>query len=267
MNTEDVVRAHYRRDDLEGVALAALRRVGVDVDALRVEDLAGLDQLHAGAAIATEHVLDALDLSAEMSVLDVGAGVGGPARLAAARHGCRVTGVDLSPDFVAVARSLTDRVGLSALVSFEIGSALALPAGDAAFDRAMLSHVGMNIADKGAVFAEVRRVLVDGGRFAVYEQMRTGDGDLTYPLPWAHDEQSSFVEWREEYARLLVSAGFVVERDESLAPFLAASGPPRQEGLTPADLFGAGFDERIGNNLAAAFAGILSPVLIVARAV
>jgi cyclopropane fatty-acyl-phospholipid synthase-like methyltransferase len=267
MDTEQVVREHYRRDDLEEVVRAALQRVGVDLDEVQVDDLAGLDQLHAGAAPATQHLLEALALTDGMTLLDVGSGIGGPARLAAARTGCRVTGIDLSPDFVDLAQRLTARVGLSGSVRFDIGSATALPYEDASFDRAMLDHVGMNISDKAAVFTEVRRVLTPGGLFAVYEQMRTGDGELTYPLPWAEDERSSFVEWRERYAELLGASGFDVELDEDQRAAIAAAGPPGPGALTPADVFGPGFAERIGNNLAAAMAGTLSPVLMVARAV
>ncbi len=267
MDTERLIREHYRRDDLEEVVCSALLRVGVDINAVRVQDLAGLDQLHAGSVPATEYLLDALELTAGMTLLDVGSGVGGPARLGAARNGCRVTGIDLSPDFVDLARSLTQWVGLTALVTFDVGSATALPYEDGSFARAMLNHVGMNISDKARVFAEVRRVLEPDGLFAVYEQMRTGAGELTYPLPWAEDERASFVESRELYAQLLNSAGFIVERDENRAAALAAAGPPPSGALTPADLFGLGFTERIGNNLVAAMTGILSPVLMVARAV
>lgn len=266
MTEEDVVRGHYSRDDLETVVLDALRRVGVDVDALRVEDLAGLDQLHAGFLPATEHLLDALELTAGTSLLDVGSGVGGPARVAAERHGCPVTGIDLSPDFVELARTLTARVGLADLVTFDVGSATSMPYRDGSFSRAMLNHVGMNIAEKDRVFAEVRRVLEPGGRFAVYEQMRTGEGDLTYPLPWADDETSSFVETRERYGDLLRAAGFGIEVDEDRTAAVAAAGPPPPGSLTPADLFGPGFVERIVNNFTATGAGILGTVLIVARA-
>jgi hypothetical protein len=112
----------------------------------------------------------------------------------------------------------------------------------------------------------VRRVLEPDGLFAVYEQMRIGDGDLTYPLPWADDERSSFVATRQEYAALLNGAGFVVERDEDRAPALAAAGPPPPGSLSPADLVGAGFAERMGNNITATLSGVLAPVLMVARA-
>ncbi len=203
-------------------------------------------------------------MTAESRLLDVGAGIGGPARLAAARTGCRVTGIDLSPDFVNVARSITARVGLTDQVTFDVGSATEMSYDDGAFDRAMLNHVGMNIGAKDRVFAEVRRVLEPDGLFAVYEQMRVGEGDLTYPLPWAQDESSSFVETREGYAELLTAAGFRVEVDEDRTA--QAAGPPAPGALTPAPVFGPGFDKVIGNNIAATMAGILAPVLLVGRA-
>ena len=266
MDAEDLVRDHYSGDDLEGVVLEALERAGADLDALTIGDLAALDQLHAGFGPATEHLLDQLDLSPDSTLLDLGCGVGGPARMAAARHGCTVTGIDLSQDFVDLARALTERLRLSSQVTFEVGSATDLPFDDGSFDRAMLNHVGMNIPDKATVFAEARRVLKPGGRFAVYEQMRTGDGELTYPLPWADDDASSFIETREGYAALLHEAGFAVVHDEDRTPANAAGGPPPGGALTPGDLFGPAFAERLGNNIAAAMSGTLGAILMVATA-
>jgi len=266
MDADDLVRAHYRRDGLEAVVLGAVRDAGLDPGALSVGDLAGLDQLHAGGIAATEHLLDALALGEDAPLLDVGSGIGGPARLAAHRHGCRVTGVDLSPDFVEVARALTARLGLDDVTDFQVAPATALPFADASFSRAMMNHVGMNIADKAAVFAEVRRVLEPGGLFAVYDQMRVGDGELTFPLPWADTEDSSFVETAERYADLLAGAGFRVERDEDRTAANAAAGPPAGA-LTPGALFGPGFGERLANNIVAAMTGTLAARLIVACAV
>ena len=264
MNTENTVRDHYSGDDLEDRVLDALRDAGVDVDHLTVADLGGVDQLHAGGVASTEHLIEVLGVTAGDRLLDVGSGIGGPARVAAARTGCRVTGIDLSPDFVDVARAITARVRLSDQVTFDLGSATAMPYDDGAFDRAMLNHVGMNLPAKDRVFAEVRRVLAPGGLFALYEQMRVGDGDLTFPLPWAEDESSSFVETRERYAELLTAAGFRVELDEDRTA--EAAGPPPPGALTPAPVFGEGFVERIGNNIAATMAGTLAPILIVAKA-
>ena len=265
MEVADLVREHYRGDDLEGAILHALAEAGVDNQSLSVADLAPVDQLHAGFLPATAYLLEQLDLDPESRLLDVGCGIGGPARVAAGTYGCQTVGVDLSPDFIQAGQALTDRVGLGAKVQHRLGSGDALEFTDGSFDRAMIIHVGMNIPDKEAVFAEVRRLLETGGLFGVYEQMRVGDGEPAYPLPWAEDARSSFVEPVETYVELLQRTGFVVERTEDRRAAVArpAEGPSR---LSPMAVFGPRFAERIGNNIAALRAGILAPVVIVARA-
>ena len=271
MDVADLVRQHYGGVDLQAGILAGLAGVGVDIDHLTVDDLSAVDQLHAGFSDATRHLLSRLGVGPDSHLLDVGCGIGGPARMAAADHGCRVTGVDLSPDFVATATSLTARVGLTDLVDFRVASGDDLGVDDASFDAAMMVHVGMNIPDKAAVFTDVRRALRDGGTFAVFEQMRVGDGDLPYPLPWAVDARSSFVASPDEYARDLESAGFSVIATEDRTAQTAGppGGPAPQDGsprLSPMAVFGPEFGRRIGNNIAATSAGLLGTVLILARA-
>lgn len=266
----DAVREHYSAPDLLDRIVGALRAAGVDPDHLTVDDLGGIDQLHAGFTAATHHLLDVLDLDPSTTLLDVGCGIGGTSRLAAARTGCTVQGIDLSDDFVALARELTRRVGLDHLVRIDAGSATALPYDDASFDRAVLDHVGMNLPDKAAVFAEVRRVLRPGSTFVVYDQMRVGDGDLPFPLPWAEDPAISFVETADRYVEHLTEAGFTVESQEdrthaNLVAMLDAADRGEESILTPAVLFGDGFDERIANNIAATRDGLLQPVLMIAR--
>ena len=265
MEPEEVVRQHYSGDDLEQRVFSALRSSGADPESLRLTDLSGIDHLHAGSLPATEHMLARLGLETDHRLLDVGCGIGGTARMAATRFGCKVKGVDLSPDFIGLARSLTDRLGLGELTEFDVASATELPYPDSSFDRAVMCHVGMNLPDKASVFAEVRRVLEPGGLFAVYDQMILAPGQLTFPLPWAEDPSSSFVETREGYAELLAAAGFEVEVDEDRTAAAAAT-PPAPDALNPGHLFGAGFQERIGNNIAAAMAGTLGAVLMVGRA-
>src|SRR6266436_4746410 len=126
---------------------------------------------------------------AGLRVLDVGSGIGGPARYFAAEHGCRVTGIDLTEEFVRVARSLTARTKLDGLVEFRQGSALEMPFERESFDRAYMIHVGMNIADKAGIFREVRRVLKAGGLFTVFDIVRAKDGAMQYPVPWAASEE------------------------------------------------------------------------------
>jgi ubiquinone/menaquinone biosynthesis C-methylase UbiE len=99
----------------------------------------------------------------------------------AARYGCRVTGVDLTPDFVNTARALSKMCGMANRVRFEVGSAVELPLPDASFELALLLHVGMNVPDTATLFREARRVLRERGTFALYEVMHTGAGDLSFP--------------------------------------------------------------------------------------
>lgn len=271
MDVADLVRQHYAGDDLASGILAALAAAGADTDHLTVAQLGAVDQLHAGFVDATRHLLAQLELGPDSRLLDVGCGIGGPARMAAAERGCQVTGVDLSPDFVAAARTLTSAVGLSDRVTFRLVDADDLGVEDGAFDAAMLVHVGMSVPDKGAVFGQVRRALRERGRFVVFEQMRVGEGELPYPLPWAEDDRSSFVATPDAYVEALTATGFRVLRtddrsSQTVWPSAAApaAGPPP---VTPMAVFGPRFGERIGNNIAAARSGLLAPVLILAEAV
>src|SRR3546814_4047995 len=125
-------------------------------------------------------------------------------------YGCRVTGVDITPEFVAVAPGLTRLVGLADRVDHHVGSALGLPFQDGSFDGATLLHVGMNIPDKKRLCTEAQRVLRRGGVFAIYDVMRVGEGDLDFPVPWAETPETSFAVDPASYRRALDAAGFDV---------------------------------------------------------
>ena len=127
-----------------------------------------------------------LQIGADTRLIDIGCGAGGPARAVAARYGCRVTGIDLTDDFIKTGGRLSEACGLQGSVFLHHGSALDMPFDDSAFDRAMMLHVGMNIADKAALM-QTARVLEPGGLFCVYDMMRVRQGTLTFPLPWASD--------------------------------------------------------------------------------
>lgn len=134
MDVSDLVRRHYGRGDLQEAILAALAESGVDTTQLSVTDLAAVDQLHAGFLPATQYLLEQLDLGPQTRLLDVGCGIGGPARVAAAAYGCPVIGIDLSPDFVRVAQALTEHVGLSGLVEHRVSAGDRLDVADQSFD-------------------------------------------------------------------------------------------------------------------------------------
>ena len=262
MDARELVRQHYGAGDLTTAILRALAEAGTDVDRLGPEDLFPVDQLHAGGAPSTRHLLDRLQVGPETRLLDVGCGIGGASRMAALA-GATVTGIDLTPEFVDTATGLTRRVGLEDRARFLATPGESLPLEDDTFDRAVMVHVGMNLPDKQAVFAEVHRVLERGGAFGLYEQMRTADGELTYPLPWAEDARSSFVETAEQYAAALVSAGFTVEEVEDRTA--STLGPPADGPLSPAAVFGPVFVERVGNNVRATRGGLLGAVVVLAR--
>lgn len=274
MDTEQQVAKHYSHGALEHAILDALKASGKDIDKLTPADLAGVDEFHLGWRAATAEIANDLDLSSAFHVLDVGSGIGGPARYFAEAHGARVTGIDLTKEFVEVATALTQRCRLSELASFKQASALALPFTDATFDAAMLIHVGMNIEDKTKLFSEVRRVLRPKARFAVYDVMRMADGELPYPMPWATTPATSFVRTPQDYRRMLTKAGFTVEsevsrRDLSLTLWqetrrrIAEQGPPK---LGLHVLMGEAAKERLGNVIATLERGLIAPIEMIARA-
>lgn len=262
MDVTELVRGHYAQADLVDGILAALAGAGVDTDQLSVHDLAPVDQLHAGGLAATSYLLERLAPAPGSALLDVGCGIGGPARVAASEHGAQVTGVDLTPAFVDAATDLTARLGLGERATFAVTPGERLPFDDGSFAGAMMIHVAMNIPDKRAVFAEVRRVLAPGSTFGLFEQMRREDGPLAFPLPWAEDERSSFVETADAYVAALEAAGFKgVEVEDRTA---STAGPPPSGALSPMAVFGPVFARRVANNVAATRAGTLAAVLMLA---
>ena len=273
MDTTDKVTAHYHHGALREALLGALSATGKNPEALRPEDMEGADEFHIGAAGATRDLSAQLGISRGMHLLDVGSGIGGPARHLAHAHGCRVTGVDLSGEFVAVAQDLTRRMGLGELVDFHHGSADALGFAPGSFDGATLLHVGMNIPDKAAVFAAVHRALRPGGFFAVYDVMRVGEGEFTFPVPWASEPETSFVETPDAYRTALQAAGFRVEAERERRAFardffaamrvrMAERGLP---GLGLHIVMGPAAPQKVANMVAMIERGIIAPVEIIAR--
>ena len=202
-----LVADHYTQGGLEQALLAALATAGKDPNRLTVEDLAPMDEFHIGGREATRELASQMDLRTGLEVLDVGCGVGGPARFLAQQYGCTLTGVDLTEEYASVARKFTARTGLERQARFCRASALELPFRAGSFDRVYMIHVGMNIEDKAALFAEVRRVLKSGGLFALYEVVRDGAGEVTFPVPWANTPAISFLAPSSVYREGLMAAG------------------------------------------------------------
>jgi ubiquinone/menaquinone biosynthesis C-methylase UbiE len=228
----DGVRDHYRATGLVERLKTALLALGPEDQRLTPLKLAALDQFHTRGLAATAELAQLAGITAGLSVLDVGAGIGGPARFLAATCGCRVTGVDLSEPFVDAARYLTERTGLSEQVSFRIGSALQLPFDDSGFDVVLLQHVAMNIPDRAQLYREIRRVLKSGGRFASFDVV-LNSGEPHYPVPWARTPATSFLLTASATREAIEPAGFRMltwqddtEAAKAWGAQLRASGPP-----------------------------------------
>lgn len=202
------VSAHYTSGDLGEKLLTALRAAGKNPDALTLDDLTPVDQFHLGGKPATLQLISRAGFQAGMHVLDVGGGLGGPARTLAKETGCTVTVLDLSEEFCSVGTMLTARTGLAGAVTFQHGSALDMPFADGAFDAAWTQHATMNIADKARLYAEIHRVLRPGGRLALHDAMAGPVQPIHFPVPWARDSSISFLRSPETVRALLADAGF-----------------------------------------------------------
>jgi len=213
-NAEKAVADHYGREGLRDRIFEALQRSGLDLNALKPADLAPVDEFHMGGRAATTYVANLVDLPPGTRVLDIGSGLGGVARYLAGEHGCHVTGIDLTPEYVRIAGDLTERTGLSGLVDFVCGSALNLPWPAASFDAVVTFHAAMNISDRPRLYAEAARVLRPKGVFAIYDVLKGATEGMQFPVPWAETADTSFLVTTTELRRLLDHAGFDIEHDE-----------------------------------------------------
>ncbi len=273
MTIDQRIASHYAHGSLAQSIRAALVEAGKNPERLQPEDLAPVDEFHVGGRRATADLTARLGLTPGMHVLDIGSGIGGAARHMAHTYGCRVTGIDLSADYVAVAQWLSDAVGLAERVDFRAGSATALPFAAATFDAATMLHVGMNIADKAGLMAGVARVLKPGGVFAVYDVMRRSDDVVLYPLPWAAGPDTSFLAGEDDYRAAAVAAGFAVSetRDRTafaIEFFQRQRGRAEAGGLPPLGthiLMGPDAALKRNNMLANLERGVIAPVEMICR--
>lgn len=270
---EDVT-AHYRVPHLLETIRAGLAALGKTPESVSVEDLAPIEEFHVGGRPATKEVLDQLGLQSGNQVLDIGCGIGGPARFAASAYGVRVCGIDLTADYVEIGQELSRWVGLAEKVSLRQASATSLPFTQGMFDAAYMLHVGMNIAEKQTLAREAARVLKPGGLFAIYDVMRLNEEPLKFPLPWAAHAGLSSVDAPNTYKEALQLAGFDIvaernRRDFAIAFFdnlrakQKAAGAPPPLGLH--QVMGDNAAVKMANMLENLQAGRLGPCEIIAR--
>ncbi len=203
---------------------------------MQPDDLAPVEEFHIGGRKATAHAVEKMSLNEDQHVLDVGCGIGGAARYIAAQNGCAVTGIDLTPEYIEIAKTLTELTGLHDRVNFDVSSALSMPFEYAIFDAAITLHVAMNIPERATLYNEIARVLKPGATFCIFDVMKKSGKNLAFPVPWAQSEDTSFLTTPEEMCALLDDAGFDVrevgDRTDFALDFFresmatVANGPP-----------------------------------------
>jgi len=233
------VETHYGRSDLGEAILAALKAAGKDLDHLTPDDLAPIDEFHGGQRPATIRLAELVGFTGTERVLDVGSGLGGPSRYLAWHYGCRVSGVDLTAEFVRMAEMLTRLTRLTDKADFRHGNALELPFEDMSFDVVWSQNAAMNIADRDRLYREMARVLKPGGKLALQEVAAGSAGPPHYPEQWARTPGISFLFSQEATREALEAAGLrvLVWHDTTQAALDAAQARARNAG-GPAPILG-----------------------------
>ncbi|MEM7534041.1 MAG: methyltransferase domain-containing protein [Chloroflexota bacterium] len=280
MADDKTLAAHYAQGRLVASIEAAIAKLGKTPDTITLDDLSVVDAFHVGGQPATEHLLAQLNLNEQAHLVEVGCGIGGGARFAVHTYGCRVTGVDLTPEYVEAGNVISRWIGLDHRIELHQGNALSMPFPDAGagrhpnsgFDGGFLMHIGMNIADKAALFTEISRVLRPGSRFGVYDIMHIGDGALTYPVPWASEPSMSHLASPKQYQQAMIEAGFIVSAVNNRRAFALASFEQRRkqvaENASPSPLgihllMGDTVSAKVRNMMSAIQSGHVAPVEII----
>ena len=247
----------------------ALLDAGKDMEHLTPADLGMLEDFHTLGRIATAQLAELAGITGQDSVLDAGTGIGGTARFLAAAYGCRVAAIDLTPEYVETASWLNKLTGLDGKITVQPGDVTSLPFPDASFDVVISQHVQMNVADKARLYAEARRVLVTGGRLAIWDIAAGVPGELSYPLPWADQPDRGHVVPAAQLRAAIEGAGFAIghwaDLTDDAGSLMRAviSQPPAPLGL---HAFVPGFTVKVTNLIQAMAAGRLRVIQAVALA-
>jgi SAM-dependent methyltransferase len=209
-NKLDPVASHYGIDGLVSRVLSALEQTHGNLEHLTVADLTPVDSFHIRGRAATVELAERVGISPRWRVLDVGSGPGGTARYLAAEYNCQVTGLDLTPEYVALAEHLSELVDLTKDTRFEHGNALSMPFVDENFDCVWMEHVQMNIADKNKLVLEIYRVLKAGGRLVMHEVFKGAAGEPHLPVPWSENSSTNFMVTPAEMRKTIQAQEFEI---------------------------------------------------------
>lgn len=202
------VQGHWTRRGVLARLDAVLTELGHDPQNLTPEILGTVEHLHTGGIGTTRDQAKQIELTPDSRVLDVGCGIGGPARFLAHTYGCRVDGIDLTREWIEAGQVLNKRCRLSERITLRVGDALNLPYSEQAFDVVWCQNVTMNIADKAGFLTGIHRVLKPGGVFTSTEFSLGPGGEVIFPVPWAYDVSISFLDAEDVMRARFDKAGF-----------------------------------------------------------
>ena len=205
------IHSYYSPNDLYNKIIDGLNKLGKDLSKVTLDDLQPVDEFHIRGDAATEELIKLAEFKPDMHILDVGCGIGGSTRRLSHETGCRVTGIDLSNEYIDTAERLTQLLNMQERVTFHACSALELPFDDSSFDGIWSLQMNMNVEDKLAWLQETYRVLKPGGRAVLYEVCGNKNTPLYFPVPWAQDDTMNFLVPPELFRDAITSVGFDIE--------------------------------------------------------
>lgn len=203
MNNQKIIQAHYAQENMAEQILAALKESGVDVDNLKRKDIASYEEFHIGGRDTTRILAEYAEIQSGTILLDIGCGIGGPARTLVSEYDCKVTGIDITYEFVNTAKVLTEKIRLSDSIRFLRGSGTDLPFEDNSFSTVWMQHITMNVERKDLLFSEISRVLKPNGRLVFHEVIKGDTQELYFPVLWASNPNGSYLLSLKHFQSLL----------------------------------------------------------------
>lgn len=205
-NLNQSIENHYLKEGLYDDIINRLKEQNIDLAKVKRSNIAGVDEFHVRGAAVSKELAESIDIK-DLSILDVGCGLGGPCRMLADEYNCEATGIDLSHEYIRTAGKLSELVNLNSKTTFIQGDATQLPFDNNTFDVVWTQHVQMNIPNKKKFYSEINRVLKAGGHFLFYDILKKGDDEIIYPMPWASSPNLSFLFKMEEMDAILNELG------------------------------------------------------------
>ena len=205
------IHSYYSPNNLYNRIIDGLNEIGKELSKVTLDDLQPVDEFHIRGSVATQELINLSQFKPSMHILDVGCGVGGSTRRLSHETGCRVTGIDLSDEYIDAAKRLTQLLGMQQRVKFHAASALELPFDDNTFDGVWSIQMNMNVEDKLSWLQETYRVLKPGGRTVLYEVCGHKNTPVHFPVPWAQDSSMSFLLSPGAFRDVITSAGFDID--------------------------------------------------------